>query len=165
MKTNAQAPVQPRRNRLLQEHIHDPYQTKGKPAEPAVCPVCQAVFHGGRWRWAESWPFDSQPETCPACHRTKDNYPAGVATLTGSFVRAHRAELINLARHHEQAENAEHPLNRIMAVAETADTIVIKTTDIHLPRRIGDALRHAYKGALETHYDEAGYFARVNWSR
>lgn len=109
--------------------------------------------------------MDSHPETCQAGHRTKDHYPPGVVTLTGSFVPAHRDERLSLARHHEQAENTAHPLNRIMAVAEPAAPIVSKTTAIHWLRRIGDALRHAYKGTLETHYDEAGYFARVNWSR
>lgn len=35
----------------------------------------------------------------------------------------------------------------------------------HLPRRIADALHHAYKGELDIHYDEEGYFVRVNWKR
>ena len=43
------------------------------------------------------------------------------------------------------------------------DTI-ITTTDIHLPRRIGQALHSAYKGSLDVHYDEEGYFIRVHWS-
>ena len=41
------------------------------------CPACNAVFKDGRWQWAESWPADAHKETCQACHRTKDNYPAG----------------------------------------------------------------------------------------
>jgi hypothetical protein len=34
-----------------------------------------------------------------------------------------------------------------------------------LPRRIGHALESAWDGKLDTHYDEAGYFARVAWER
>ena len=62
--------------------------------------------------------MDSHPKTCQAGHRTKDHYSPGVVTLTGSFARAHRDEQLGLARHHEQAENTEPPLNRLMAVGE-----------------------------------------------
>ncbi len=37
------------------------------------------------------------------------------------------------------------------------------TTDIHLPRRIGTALKRALHGTLDTHFDDAGYFVRVTW--
>jgi hypothetical protein len=40
---------------------------------------------------------------------------------------------------------------------------VISTTDIHLPRRIGEALKRAFHGELDMHFDEAGYFVRVDW--
>jgi hypothetical protein len=42
---------------------------------------------------------------------------------------------------------------------------VIKTTDVHLPRRIGDAMHRAFHGNLELKYDEGNYFVRVNWER
>ena len=48
-------------------------------------------------------------------------------------------ELINLARNEEAAEKSEHPLNRIASIEQVDAGIVIKTTDIHLPRRIGEA--------------------------
>ena len=35
---------------------------------------------------------------------------------------------------------------------------------MHLPKRIGQALHRAYKGALDLHYDEASCFVRVNWT-
>jgi hypothetical protein len=35
----------------------------------------------------------------------------------------------------------------------------------HLPRRIGEALRHAYHGELEFHHAQEAYFIRVRWSR
>ena len=37
------------------------------------------------------------------------------------------------------------------------------TTDIHLPRRIGEAVKRAFHGTLDEHFDEGGYFVRVNW--
>ena len=36
-----------------------------------------------------------------------------------------------------------------MGIEEKPGSIVIKTTDIHLPRAIGEALHHAYKGSLD----------------
>ena len=42
---------------------------------------------------------------------------------------------------------------------------VVTTTDIHLPRRIGHALEHAFKGKLDTHYNEEEYFIRIQWRR
>jgi len=85
--------------------------------------------------------------------------------LKGSFASAYKEELLHLARHREEREKAEHPMHRIMKIEEHRDEMVISTTDIHLPHRIGEALHHAYKGQLEMHYDEEGYFARVNWTR
>ncbi len=42
---------------------------------------------------------------------------------------------------------------------------MVSTTDIHLPRRIGEALKRAYDGMLELDYDEDGYFLRASWTR
>jgi RecG-like helicase len=62
-------------------------------------------------------------------------------------------------------EKAEHPLHRIMDIQETNDGFVVTTTDIHLPRRIGEALHRAYHGTLDFHYDDEAYLLRVNWTR
>ena len=43
--------------------------------------------------------------------------------------------------------------------------VTIRTTDIHLPRRIGHAIFDAYKGKLDTHCDKAAYFVRMTWKR
>jgi hypothetical protein len=49
-------------------------------------------------------------------------------------------------------------------LSEDTREIVITTTDIHLPRRIGDAVRRAFHGDIETNFEEGGYFVRVNWT-
>ena len=107
-----------RMDRLIQERVHDPYKSKHKPAEPSVCKGCHAVFHDGRWQRIESWPLHSHQVLCQACQRTRDHYPAGIVTLKGGFVQSHKDELLALARHHEQDENARHVLHRIMGVVE-----------------------------------------------
>lgn len=146
------------------DHILDPYKRVEKLHEPTVCPQCGAVYDRGRWHWAPR-PVDAHEELCQACHRINDKYPAGVVTLTGSIVQQHTADIVGLAHHQEQAEKKEHPLNRIMSIEETANNVVINTTDIHLPMRIGKAIKGAFHGELADHFDEHGYFVRVNWHR
>lgn len=155
----------PRADRLIREHVHDPYKTRLKLPEPTVCPECGAVFHKGRWQWAEITPMDAHEEMCQACHRTRDKYPAGTLTLTGGFVKEHKDEILHLARNQEELEKGEHPLHRIMDIEEEPGRIVVSTTDIHLPRRIGEALHKAYEGELDFRYEEEAYFLRVNWTR
>ena len=86
-------------------------------------------------------------------------------TLSGAFLGEHRTEVLGLARHQEELEKGEHPLHRIMSIDEQGEVIVINTTDIHLPRRIGEALHSAYEGELDFHYDEEAYLIRVSWKR
>jgi hypothetical protein len=81
------------------------------------------------------------------------------------YLQEHKTDIINLVHNEEAAEKAEHPLHRIMAVEEQADQIVITTTDIHLPRRIGEAVHRAHHGDLDFHYEEEGIPLRVYWQR
>jgi NMD protein affecting ribosome stability and mRNA decay len=149
----------------MQEHIHDPYKTPHKLPEPTVCPECGAVFHHGRWEWSAKAPPNAFRASCQACHRVRDKYPAGLVTLSGAFVRTHKDELLQLAHHQESAEKQAHPLHRIMRIEEHPDSISIETTDLHLPRRIAEAVEHAYRGELQLHYDREGHFLRANWRR
>jgi len=147
------------------DHILDPYKRAGKLAEPTLCAQCGAVYKAGRWQWLPR-PDKAETTLCQACQRINDRFPAGTVTLSGKLVAAHKDEMIRLAQHQEQAEKAEHPLNRLMGIAEEApDRLVISTTDIHLPRRIGTAIKRAYHGELSEHFDENGYFVRINWHR
>ena len=97
------------------------------------------------------------PCVCPGCG----------AVFAGGFLAAHRDEIVALVRNTEARERSTHPLQRIMSIGdgETDGELVVTTTDLHLPRRIGHALIDAFKGDLRTHYDEAGYFMRVDWRR
>lgn len=153
-----------RRNELRPERIHDTYKLTKKPAEPSVCPECGVVFHAGRWQWA-SRPANAHEVVCPACHRIRDRFPAGFVHVGGPYFAAHRDELMRIVRHREEKEKAEHPLARIIAVADEAGGVLITTTDMHLARDLGEALHHAHQGDLEFHYNEAENLLRVHWSR
>jgi hypothetical protein len=148
--------------RAQQDHILDPYQATHKLKEPTACPQCGAIYHHGRWQWGQR-PAEAHEEACPACRRIAEGLPAGIVTVHGPFARQHGAEITGLARNEEAAEKGEHPLNRIIGIEDTEEALVITTTDIHLPRRLGEALRRAFHGTLATHFDDSGYFARVDW--
>lgn len=153
-----------RRDRLIRERVHDPYKLRLKMPDPAVCPQCGAVYRSDRWQWAPRTKIMTEI-MCQACQRINDKYPAGELTLNGSFAFRHWHELLSLARRVEKQETATHPLNRIMEVVEAPDEFVITTTDIHLPRRIGQAMFDAYEGEFNFQYDKEGYFVRVTWHR
>jgi hypothetical protein len=131
---------------LMEEHRHDPYKSRDKLTEPTVCPQCSAVFANGRRQWMDKRPEIATEMICSACHRISDGYPAGEVTLDGAFLRAHREEILALARNVAAAEKRQHALQRIIAVSEADDRMIITTTDVHLPRRIGHAIVDAYKG-------------------
>jgi len=73
--------------------------------------------------------------------------------------------MIHLARHQEEADREEHPLDRIISIEEGAHGVAINTTDIHLRRRIGEAVKRAFHGEIEDNFQKDGYFVRVNSTR
>ncbi|MBS1170905.1 MAG: hypothetical protein H6R01_1823 [Burkholderiaceae bacterium] len=149
---------------LMDEIVHDPLQDLGKLAEPAVCGTCKAVYHKGHWQWLAS-PPNAYLVQCPACKRVQQKLPAGYVTISGEFARSHEAELLALIHNLETREKQEHPLKRIMNIEHADGAIEITTTDIHLAHGIGEALHHAYKGELESHFNDAEYLLRVHWQR
>jgi len=157
-------PQPARRNRLIKERVHDPYHVRLKPKEGSVCGGCQAVYAGGKWRWREA-PADSHKTTCPACQRTKDKFPAGTLRLSGRFFADHKAEILSLVRNSAEREWKSHPLHRIMAIRDQGADAVVTTTDIQLPRTIGQALHDAYSGDLKINYGDEAYSIDVGWTR
>jgi hypothetical protein len=168
MKSAREAPGKHHRHRRRFGHAQEqPASGKSRPVEKLsdslCCSLCGVVYRGGRWHWFPQ-PIDAQPCECPACLRIRSGTAAGVVRLSGSSVALHAEEMKHLARHQEEAEKAEHPLNRIMAIEESAQGITISTTDIHLPRRIGQAIRRAFRGVLRVKFDETGDFVTVDWT-
>jgi NMD protein affecting ribosome stability and mRNA decay len=153
-----------RHDRLLRELGHDPYHAKKKLSEPTVCPHCGAIFHAGRWQWAEP-PAAAHRELCPACRRVEDQCPAGFLTLGGEFFAGHKADILNLVHNVEQREKAEHALKRIMSVEEQDGDVMITFTDPQLARAAGEAVQAAYKGELDFAYQENEFLLRVSWHR
>ncbi len=156
---------QVRGNPHLQERNHDPYRAAAKLKGPGRCTGCGATYVNGHWRWQGVLPPARNTTVCPACRRVADRYPAGEITVAGAFVTAHGAEIEALIRNTADKESSEHPLHRIIELKRRKGTLFVTTTDVHLPHRIGHALKDAWGGTLATHYDDHGYYARVNWER
>ena len=152
------------RDRQIEDVAHDPYHARSKPAEPAVCPQCGLIYHKGRWQRAAR-PEKANEHLCPACHRVNDRAPAGYITLSGPYVGAHGEELQRLIRNEEAREAQDHPLQRIMQIESAQGVLTVTTTDVHLARRIGDALHGAFQGELTVKYNPDEYLVRVSWTR
>jgi hypothetical protein len=155
---------QGRQDKLIQEERHDTYKEQEKWPEPTVCSECNAVFLEGRWAWNEP-AAKANAIVCPACQRIKDGFPAGYLEIKGAFFGSHREELLNLVNNLEAQEKGEHPMERLMAISTEADQTLITTTGIHLARRIGEALQHAYQGDLTFAYGDGEKIIRMTWIR
>lgn len=143
----------------------DPYAVH-RAGALAVCPACSAVLLDGRWRSVEREPRGASALLCPACRRSRDGAPAGMLTLEGDFVRDRRTEILALVRQVALGEREEDPMRRIMAIEKPGPSIVvIQTTDIELPRRIGRELQRAYGGRCTFAFAEDTYQLRGHWSR
>jgi len=153
-----------RRDRLVKDPRHDTYKERGKCGKHTVCKGCGATFVKGRWSWQQA-PAEYIEKMCPACQRIADDYPAGVVEISGDFFNRHRGEMINLIHNAEKIAKRAHPLERIMTIANHPDHAVIRTTGVHLARRIGENLTRAYQGNLDFRYGEAEKSIRVMWQR
>lgn len=153
-----------RRDRLLQEKQHDPYQVSRKLPEPTVCSECGAVFLEGRWTWGDA-AVHAHAIVCPSCQRIKENLPAGYLEIRGRFYGTHAEEINNLLRNLECEEKKAHPMERLMAVSEKENSVLVTTTGIHLARRIGEALKNAYQGELDFTYGDGEKTIRLTWRR
>ncbi|RMD46297.1 MAG: ATPase [Aquificota bacterium] len=154
-----------RKDRLIQEYIHDPYFTKEKYHDPSVCERCGVVFHEGIFKWMETPPENAGKMICPACRRIEDKYEGGVTVLEGDFMKQHKDEILNIIKNTEEREMAYRPLERIIEIKDEGDRIVITTTYEHLARAIGEAVHRAYKGNLNIQYPEGAKYVRVHWIR
>jgi hypothetical protein len=83
----------------------------------------------------------------------------------GPFFAEHREEILNLINNTESLEKKERPLERLMDIVDEKKQTRVTTTGIHLARRLGEALAHAYQGDLDFTYGDAEKSIRVIWSR
>ncbi|MBC2690306.1 MULTISPECIES: BCAM0308 family protein [Pseudomonas] len=158
---------QSQKDKLFKSSTHDPYKLP-RVEGSAICPQCSAVYQAGNWTWKhpESTVIhDAHTVTCPACRRIEDQMPAATVTLSGNFLLKHRNEIIHLIENTEKKENAEHALERIIHLGDSAADLIVTTTGIHLANRLGHALEAAFKGKADYQYGDDTYGLSVNWTR
>jgi hypothetical protein len=52
-----------------------------------------------------------------------------------------------------------------MGIENKESVVTVTTTDVHLARRMGDALHAAFDGELVIKYSPDEFLVRVNWTR
>ena len=60
---------------------------------------------------------------------------------------------------------AGHPMERIIAIEDQSEGIVVTITSAHVARRIADGLHDAWKGTLDLHYNKQQELFRARWNR
>ncbi len=150
----------------MRPRLENPYGSLEKYPDDTVCPDCGAVFVKGKWKWAKP-PGGTKAvsKVCPACRQIKDDYAGGILTLSGSFLNAHREDVLNRVRNLETSQKKEHPLERIMGIVDKGEEIEIRATSEHLVARMGKALKADFSGELELSYGREENFARAHWRR
>ncbi|MGD8426420.1 MAG: BCAM0308 family protein [Balneolaceae bacterium] len=151
------------RLRIFKEKRIDTYLERQKYPDPTICIKCGALYKEGRWTW-DDLPEIAHEAVCPACQRIADDYPGGIIELKGEFLDEHKDEILNLVRNISSLEQSRHPLERLMEITDTSESIIIKTTGMHAARRIGGAIHDAYQGDIDYNYDAENY-VRITWHR
>jgi len=152
------------------DRTNDPYIPRKGAPETGVCPECHAISRKKRWyadeaEYAVLARSGAALRRCPACRKIADAFPSGVVTLRGRFLRAHRDEILTVARNEERRARGINPLERIMGLKEGSDGVEILTTDEKLAQRIGREIRKAFRGTVAYKWSEDASLLRVTWAR
>ena len=142
----------------------DVYLSKRGLPEVALCKVCGLVYRNKRWQ-AEAAPEISTQVLCPACQRTEDHNPGGVVTLSGPYLAAHKAEILNTIRHLEAKSREKNPIARIMEIKEEDGHITVTTTEDKLAQKLGREVFKSQKGELHYQWSHDQNLVRVEWMR
>lgn len=147
----------------------DPYLPLMGPKEAAVCKRCGAVYHRKRWSMETPTDFlkdaEIRPVVCPACQKTQDDFPGGIITLSGAFLKPHKDEILQLIRNEEDRAKRINPLERIISIKDQGKNVEIHATSDRFAQRIGMEIQRAYKGEVTYHWSRDDKFIRVKWHR
>jgi NMD protein affecting ribosome stability and mRNA decay len=147
------------------------YLPKKGGKEAALCRKCGAFYLNKRWSINPAEVKDVKGESglnkivCPACRRMEDDNPAGIVTLSGSYLVAHEREFLDAISHIEAKSRQKNPLGRIMAISQEKDTITIATTEEKLAQKLGREIYKAHKGELHYQWSHDQELVRVKWTR
>lgn len=141
------------------------------PKATAVCGGCGSVYE--KKRWFENAARASELKhiaatdivKCPACVRSNANYPEGILTISGEFLKEHHDDILHTITHTAKMERERDTLCRLMGIKSSEEMILVKTTNERLVRRIGHVLHSAYGGELSFVFSHGVRLTRVRWHR
>jgi NMD protein affecting ribosome stability and mRNA decay len=149
----------------------NPYLNEASLAEPSLCSGCGAVYRRQRWQMDATESARLQRDKraklvlCPACRKIKDRYAEGIVTLCGSYLQAHKKEILNILRNEEERIMAKNPMARIIRMEDEDADLMIETTEEKLAEHLGRVLQRAHQGELKVAWTEKHDFCRVDWHR
>ncbi len=148
----------------------DPYLNRARPEDNTRCHGCGALYHNKRWSLNTlvtpvAKAQEGKVVFCPACQKIHDGFARGFVSLEGTFVSAHRDEILHLIRNKERRAIYHNPLERIIEITNKAHGMEVTTTTEKLAQRIGAILKKAYKGELTYKWSDGVKLARVAWHR
>lgn len=143
----------------------DVYLPKRGLPEGALCRGCGISYHNKRWQ-AEPVPGGGGSQVlCPACQRMEDHNPAGVVTLSGPYLAAHKEEILNTIKQQEAKSREKNPIGRIMEIKEEDRQITVTTTEDKLAQKLGREVYKSQKGELHYQWSHEQRIVRVEWMR
>lgn len=161
----------PQIRRGTEPKIKESYLPREGAHEPALCNVCESVYHHKRW-YLKDDPIAVELQkdllpimVCPACRKTLDHFPGGVITLNGSFLADHKDQILHLIRNEERRAKEVNPLERVISIKDLGDSIEIHTTNEKFAQRVGKEIQRAFKGEVSYHWTHGDKFVRVEWHR
>lgn len=83
------------------------------------------------------------PAMRQVCHREHDHYSADLVPLDRSFPSVKRQAISSPVQKAAQSQRLSTPLKRIVTEEVFARSVLVSTTDMHLAREIGAAVRRA----------------------
>ncbi|ACM19675.1 hypothetical protein Geob_1315 [Geotalea daltonii FRC-32] len=142
-----------------------------QPKQDALCTICGALYHNKRWYMNDSELQKAGGDTaiqkvkCPACLMIEQGTPAAVVTLSGHYLKKHKASIMDAIRNTEAHSRAKNPLGRIMEIKQEQDEISITTTEDKLAQKLGREIHKAHSGDLRYRWGHDENFVRVFWNR
>lgn len=169
-KPSGRGTVHTRRN-LAEFNATDPYQPRLAPGEVAACTECHAVYQRRHWFFdpdvylRETMQPNTRMVLCPACQKIRDHYAEGQVTLRASaFLAMHREEVLRLIRNEEERAKGFNPMERIVAISDEDENLVVTTTNEKLAQRIGRTLKSTYQGKTSYQWSDPKFLS-VEWER
>jgi hypothetical protein len=156
---------------------------KSKPAGLRLCSRCEAVWYGGHWHTAPNLAAaikakrklakPSKDVFCEECryvvHGPADQSAAlfeGELTLDGLIDKAEKAQILAAVRNAAKRAQKRDPEDRIVAIDDRGERVVVTTTENQLAVSLGKAVESAFKGGkLRIVWSSDDLPARVHWTR